>query len=108
MVTNGKKENFTGDDLRNMRLAAGKTMQQMANYVGIHRHTYENYEKRVSKFPGEYFFDWAKLCGWNLSAIYNYASQCRQIVNEQKLVRPRQKKADDEELKGKDCEEPES
>lgn len=95
------QEDFTGEDLKNMRLSSGKTMQIMADHVEVHRHTYGNYENGVSLIPLSYLLKWAKLCGMNCDSIFNYAAQCRKIVNEQQLIRPRKKRTDDTETEEK-------
>lgn len=85
------KEDFTGEDLKIIRLKSGKTTQQMADLVEIHRNTYENYEKDISKIPLEYFLVWTRICGISLTSIFTQVLQCRKAVNESEISRIRQK-----------------
>jgi len=92
MVRNDIKENPTGDDLKYLRLWSGKSKQQMADMVGVHRHTVDNYEKGVSKIPIEYYYTWTKACGISWHSIFQQISLLREAVEEKEIKRPRKKK----------------
>ncbi len=88
----------TGEDLRRMRIAAGKTTQQMADLVGISRQTYENYENDIGKFSYAYFQVWCDHCGINLNPIREQFKALRTIIDDSKLWRksptPRKEKGE--------------
>ncbi len=55
-----------GTDLRRMRLIAGRTTIQMAEYAKVKtRKTYENWEKGISTPNINQFFAMASACGYN-------------------------------------------
>ncbi|WDE03674.1 helix-turn-helix transcriptional regulator [Thalassomonas viridans] len=91
MVRDDRLENPSGDDLKYLRLWSGKSMQQMADLLGVHRHTVDNYEKGVSKIPLEYYFIWTKACGINWHSIIQQTKMLREAVEEQEIKRPRKK-----------------
>lgn len=86
-MLNDKKNTFSGDDLKAMRLWSKKTTQQMADLVGIHRHTYENYEKEVSKIPLDYFIVWTRLSGVSLNSLFQQVRLLRSSVSEKQIFR---------------------
>lgn len=77
---------ITGDDLKNMRLLAGKTQKQMADLVGISRDTYLNYEKEVSKIPLEYFVVWSKVCKIDFTSIFKQLTDCKFSVQSKGIL----------------------
>ena len=57
---------ITGTDLRIMRLRAGKTTVQMAEFAGVKtRKTYENWEKNVGSPSMNQFLAMSMSCGFN-------------------------------------------
>ena len=56
---------ITGTDLRIMRLRAGKTTVQMAEFAGVKtRKTYENWEKNVGSPSMNQYIAMATSCGF--------------------------------------------
>lgn len=56
---------ITGTDLRIMRLRAGKTTVQMAEFAGVKtRKTYENWEKNVGSPSMNQFLAMSMACGF--------------------------------------------
>lgn len=56
---------ITGTDLRIMRLRAGKTTVQMAEFAGVKtRKTYENWEKNVGSPSMNQFLSMSMACGF--------------------------------------------
>ena len=61
---------ITGTDLRIMRLRAGKTTVQMAEFAGVKtRKTYENWEKNVGSPSMNQFLAMSMSCGFNPSEL---------------------------------------
>ena len=61
---------ITGTDLRIMRLRAGKTTVQMAEFAGVKtRKTYENWEKNVGSPSMNQFLSMSIACGFNPSEL---------------------------------------
>lgn len=56
---------ITGTDLRIMRLRAGKTTVQMAEFAGVKtRKTYENWEKNVGAPSMNQYLSMSMACGF--------------------------------------------
>lgn len=61
---------ISGTDLRRMRLKAGKTTVQMAEFAGVKtRKTYENWEKNVGSPSMNQFIAMAQECGFQPAAL---------------------------------------
>ncbi len=71
---------ITGSDLRRMRLRAGKTTLEMAQYAGVKtRKTYENWEKGISAPNINQFLDMASSCGYDAKKIIGLAKKRKDI-----------------------------
>ncbi|RZM80360.1 XRE family transcriptional regulator [Pseudoalteromonas rubra] len=91
---------ITGEDLKNMRLLAGKTQQEMADMVEISRDTFINYEKEVSKIPLEYFIVWSKACKIDFTSIFRQLADCKiSVASKGILVGKRRYKGNQNEEK---------
>lgn len=61
---------ISGTDLRRMRLKAGKTTVQMAEFAGVKtRKTYENWEKNVGSPSMNQFIAMAQACGFQPAGL---------------------------------------
>ena len=61
---------ITGTDLRRMRLKAGKTTVQMADFAGVKtRKTYENWEKNVGAPSMNQYIAMASACGFKAAEL---------------------------------------
>ncbi|XOV77479.1 MAG: helix-turn-helix domain-containing protein [Aestuariibacter sp.] len=61
---------ISGTDLRRMRLKAGKTTVQMAEFAGVKtRKTYENWEKNVGAPSMNQFIAMSQACGYHPSTL---------------------------------------
>ncbi|WP_018692537.1 helix-turn-helix transcriptional regulator [Algicola sagamiensis] len=61
--------NVRGDDLRRMRVRKRKTTKQMANYLGVSRATYENWENDVSSPKVNQFIQICAYCSRDISIL---------------------------------------
>ena len=69
-VRGNNKMIITGTDLRIMRLRAGKTTVQMAEFASVKtRKTYENWEKNVGSPSMNQFLAMSMSCGFNPSEL---------------------------------------
>ncbi len=61
---------ITGTDLRRMRLKAGKTTVQMAEFANVKtRKTYENWEKNVGAPSMNQYLAMSTACGFEPAAL---------------------------------------
>lgn len=51
-----------GDDLVRLRKAAGKTQQQMADYVGVSLNTVKSWEKDITEPKVNQYIKWCACC----------------------------------------------
>ncbi|WP_281561159.1 helix-turn-helix transcriptional regulator [Thalassomonas sp. RHCl1] len=62
---------MTGDDLRRIRLSVNRSTEEMAKVAGVHRTTYEKWEKGVGFPRGDQLLLLMLYCQFDISQIIN-------------------------------------